>query len=112
MCGISGIYGLKSTDVAYRYVTGMNDAIAHRGPDDDGLFVEENIALGHRRLAILDLSPAGHQPMFDHYENLCIELSVKFMTVTWNQLTVETVFTAECRIESNEIIWVWLWISI
>ena len=72
MCGISGIYGLKSTDVAYRYVTGMNDAIAHRGPDDDGLFVEENIALGHRRLAILDLSPAGHQPMFDHYENLCI----------------------------------------
>ncbi len=72
MCGISGIYGLKSTDVAYRYVTAMNDAIAHRGPDDDGLFVEENIALGHRRLAILDLSPAGHQPMFDQYENLCI----------------------------------------
>ena len=72
MCGISGIYGLKSTDVAYRYVTAMNDAIAHRGPDDDGLFVEENIALGHRRLAILDLSPAGHQPMFDHYDQLCI----------------------------------------
>lgn len=72
MCGISGIYGLKSTETAQRYLTAMNDAIAHRGPDDDGLFVQENIALGHRRLAILDLSPAGHQPMFDHYDKLCI----------------------------------------
>lgn len=72
MCGISGIYGLKNTEVAHRYLSAMNDAIAHRGPDDDGLFIQENIALGHRRLAILDLSPAGHQPMFDHYDQLCI----------------------------------------
>lgn len=72
MCGISGIYGIKNTEVAHRYLSAMNDAIAHRGPDDDGLFIQENIALGHRRLAILDLSPAGHQPMFDHYDKLCI----------------------------------------
>lgn len=72
MCGISGIYGLKSTEIAHRYLSAMNDAIAHRGPDDDGLYVQENIALGHRRLAILDLSAAGHQPMFDHYDQLCI----------------------------------------
>lgn len=41
----------------------MSDAIAHRGPDDAGLYCHGPIGLGHRRLAIIDLSPAGHQPM-------------------------------------------------
>jgi len=41
----------------------MTDALAHRGPDDEGHYVDVNIALGHRRLAVLDLTPAGHQPM-------------------------------------------------
>lgn len=41
----------------------MNDALAHRGPDDSGVFSEPGIALGHRRLSIIDLSTAGHQPM-------------------------------------------------
>jgi len=41
----------------------MNAALAHRGPDDDGVFEEEGIALGHRRLSIIDLSSDGHQPM-------------------------------------------------
>ena len=41
----------------------MSDSIAHRGPDGDGYYVYDNIALAHRRLAILDLSPRGAQPM-------------------------------------------------
>jgi asparagine synthase (glutamine-hydrolysing) len=41
----------------------MTDAMAHRGPDDEGHYIDVNIALGHRRLAVLDLTPAGHQPM-------------------------------------------------
>lgn len=41
----------------------MNDALAHRGPDDAGIFSEAGISLGHRRLSIIDLSAAGHQPM-------------------------------------------------
>ncbi len=44
-------------------VTRMTDAIRHRGPDDSGILVEGPVALGFRRLSILDLSPAGHQPM-------------------------------------------------
>ncbi len=70
MCGISGIYGLKDRNQATAMVQQMNDSIAHRGPDDAGFYIDENIALGHRRLAILDLSPAGHQPMHDADENL------------------------------------------
>ena len=41
----------------------MNNRLKHRGPDDDGIYVNEHIALGHRRLAIIDLSSSGHQPM-------------------------------------------------
>src|SRR6187397_2565439 len=41
----------------------MTQLIAHRGPDDAGHLVSDNVALGHRRLSIIDLSPAGHQPM-------------------------------------------------
>jgi asparagine synthase (glutamine-hydrolysing) len=40
----------------------MRDSLAHRGPDDQGLFIDKNIGLGHRRLSILDVSAAGHQP--------------------------------------------------
>jgi asparagine synthase (glutamine-hydrolysing) len=64
MCGIAGYFGLTRLDVAPRAVLGrMVSAIAHRGPDDAGLFLEGHVALGHRRLSIVDLSPAGHQPL-------------------------------------------------
>jgi asparagine synthase (glutamine-hydrolysing) len=44
----------------------MSDSLSHRGPDDSGTWVENAVALGHRRLSIIDLSPHGHQPMFSH----------------------------------------------
>ena len=73
MCGIAGIFGWKGTpEEARERVNRMNDRMAHRGPDDQGVFAEENIALGHRRLAILDLSPAGHQPMYSADNDLVI----------------------------------------
>ena len=63
MCGINGILHLQSQKkVDERLLTKMRDSLEHRGPDDKGLFIENNIGLGHRRLSILDISTAGHQP--------------------------------------------------
>ena len=50
----------------------MTEALRHRGPDDSGIHIEERVALGHRRLSIIDLSPLGHQPMFSADRRLCI----------------------------------------
>lgn len=63
MCGIAGIFNLNGEAVSPVVLRKMTDAIAHRGPDGEGFFIDSFIGLGHRRLAIIDLSPAGHQPM-------------------------------------------------
>jgi len=63
MCGINGLIGIANTNIAKQKVIAMNNRMRHRGADDEGVFVQENIALGHRRLSIIDLSAAGHQPM-------------------------------------------------
>ncbi len=63
MCGIAGYVNLGGTPASQPILERMTDAIAHRGPDGDGYWVEDNIALGHRRLAIIDLSPLARQPM-------------------------------------------------
>lgn len=63
MCGIAGIFNVGGEPVSPVVLRRMTDAIAHRGPDGEGFYSDGFVALGHRRLAILDLSPAGHQPM-------------------------------------------------
>lgn len=75
MCGIAGFLdrtrnGASAGDILRR----MARALTHRGPDDEGFWVdpESGIALAHRRLAIVDLSPAGHQPMFSPDGRLAI----------------------------------------
>ena len=66
MCGICGTFHYASNQpVAEAEIRGMMDTIVHRGPDDAGVHLDGNLGLGFRRLAILDLSPAGHQPMSD-----------------------------------------------
>jgi asparagine synthase (glutamine-hydrolysing) len=66
MCGINGIVSVRpgGAPPERSALAAMNAAIAHRGPDGDGEHIEPGVALGHRRLAIIDLSDAGHQPMF------------------------------------------------
>ena len=63
MCGIAGIVQLDGAPVDADILTRMTDAIAHRGPDADGQYVEGSVGLGNRRLAIIDLSQAATQPM-------------------------------------------------
>jgi asparagine synthase (glutamine-hydrolysing) len=76
MCGITGFWNPQRDDdtaALQNIVLGMTDTIIHRGPDDSGAWVDAaaGVALGFRRLAIVDLSPTGHQPMHsadDRYE--------------------------------------------
>jgi asparagine synthase (glutamine-hydrolysing) len=66
MCGISGIINLNGKPVEENEIRLMMQKMKHRGPDDEGVFVMNNIGLGFVRLSILDLSPDGHQPMFSN----------------------------------------------
>ncbi|MEJ2673189.1 MAG: asparagine synthase (glutamine-hydrolyzing) [Deltaproteobacteria bacterium] len=73
MCGIVGIasrFAISKPDL----LKAMRDTMGHRGPDDQGVWYtpDRRVGLAHRRLAIIDLSPAGHQPMLDASGRLCI----------------------------------------
>lgn len=63
MCGIAGVLRFDDNPVSVETVTAMTRVLAHRGPDDEGVYVNGPVGLGQRRLAIIDLSPLGRQPM-------------------------------------------------
>ena len=90
MCGIAGCMGSMSdlAEMAKRMAT----MLGHRGPDDEGLWVDEEagIALSHKRLSILDLSPAGSQPMISH----CGRYVIAFNGEIYNHLDLR------CELES------------
>ncbi|MGB8194447.1 MAG: asparagine synthase (glutamine-hydrolyzing) [Chitinophagaceae bacterium] len=62
MCGISAIVNTRNSPVENAVIRNMNAAIAHRGPDNDGVYAGPNFAIGHRRLSIMDTSHLAHQP--------------------------------------------------
>jgi asparagine synthase (glutamine-hydrolysing) len=63
MCGIAGIYGFSKNElVDEKLIKNMCAALAHRGPDDEGIYLSGSVGLGHRRLSIIDIE-GGHQPM-------------------------------------------------
>jgi asparagine synthase (glutamine-hydrolysing) len=66
MCGIAGIVAFKKNIDLPGTIRRMTDAMAHRGPDADGFYTNDSIALGHRRLSIIDLSTAANQPIADY----------------------------------------------
>ena len=73
MCGITGkIYYSKDKQIKENEIRAMNEKIKHRGPDDEGVYIDKNIGLGHVRLSIIDLSSAGHQPMSNEDESIYI----------------------------------------
>lgn len=91
MCGIVGVCNLNGEPVPTVLLKRMTDIIVHRGPDGEGHYTDGPVGLGHRRLAIIDLSPAGRQPMGNetgqvvityngeiyNYQNLKTELQAK-----------------------------------
>jgi len=70
MCGICGKIDLSGKEVTHDLIKSMCDAFAYRGPDDEGQFISGSLGLGHRRLSIIDLSPAGRQPMGNEDESI------------------------------------------
>ena len=63
MCGVAGMLDLAGQPAQAVILQRMTDAVAHRGPDSEGQFIDGPLGFGHRRLAIIDLSPSGRQPM-------------------------------------------------
>ena len=63
MCGIAGRFHPQSLPLDAEWRSRADERLAHRGPDGEGFYSDRFVGLGHRRLAIIDLSPAGHQPM-------------------------------------------------
>ena len=63
MCAISGIFSKNINDKQIDLLKKINNILTHRGPDSTGLYNDSDVVLGHNRLAILDLSKNGHQPM-------------------------------------------------
>jgi len=63
MCGITGIFNSGGEPVSHGLTLKLTKSLAHRGPDDESVFVHENVGMGHRRLSILDTSAKGRQPM-------------------------------------------------
>ena len=63
MCGVAGYVNFDGQPASPVIIKAMTDMIAHRGPDDEGHLIDGPVAIGHRRLSIIDLSPLGHQPM-------------------------------------------------
>jgi asparagine synthase (glutamine-hydrolysing) len=72
MCGITGILNFNQQPVCRSTLKVMTDVIAHRGPDGEGQYVDGFLGFGHRRLAIIDLSSAAHQPMQTHDKRYAI----------------------------------------
>ena len=90
MCGIAGIYSKnKSLDALNTIAKNMANAISHRGPDDSGIWQKECIALSHRRLSIVDLSNAGHQPMISH----CGRYVIVFNGEIYNHISIRKELT-------------------
>lgn len=99
MCGIAGIFSSDRqyfNSFASKDITLMTDSLSHRGPDSQGLWIDQNnlIALGHRRLSILDLSSKGNQPM----RSFCGRYILVFNGEIYNHIRIRKELEAEVNV--------------
>lgn len=95
MCGLNGFFNAPKNTSAHAAIAQMNAAIHHRGPDVGGTWLDESVGLvlGHRRLAVLDLSPAGAQPM----HSVCGRYVLAFNGEIYNHLQLREQLAQEGR---------------
>ena len=87
MCGIAGVANLGGEPVSSALVEGMTALIAHRGPDGEGVYTDGPVGLGHKRLAIIDLTDAGSQPMANETGDVVLDYNGEIYN--FQQLRVE-----------------------
>ena len=97
MCGISGIINFNNLSVSEKDLNTMIKKMKHRGPDDEGIFIDKNIGLGFVRLSILDLSIDGHQPMFSDDGRYVIIYNGE----VYNYLEIRKELSAKYKFNSN-----------
>lgn len=97
MCGLTGIFNLNGDRVSEPVLRQMTSRLRHRGPDGDGIFLDENLGLGHRRLAILDISDKGAQPMTSGNGNWI----VAFNGCIYNYRELKKQLTSRCHFVST-----------
>ncbi len=100
MCGINGILGLENLSQPETVIKKMNAALAHRGPDHEGIYTDELVALGHRRLSIIDTSADGNQP----FKSVDEQVILVFNGEVYNYIEVKALlksydFQTECDTE-------------
>jgi asparagine synthase (glutamine-hydrolysing) len=104
MCGIAGIVHLSNKKVDSSEITTMLAKIKHRGPDDEGVFVRENVGLGHVRLSIIDLSSAGHQPMYSNDERYLILFNGEIYNYLELKTELESKYTFKSKTDTEVLL--------
>src|SRR5687768_15967848 len=113
MCGIAGFLDAaqrSDTDTLVRLAEAMSPAVGHRGPDDAGVWVdaEAGVALSHRRLAVIDVSPAGHQPMVSRDERWVIVYNGELYDTEELRQALTQQGVPLCRTSDTEVLLEWV----
>ena len=109
MCGIAGIFNLNGEPASPSILKKMTDAIAHRGPDGEGHYTDGFVGLGHRRLAIIDLSPAGHQPMISANKQFVLSYNGEVYNFQELRLELESLgYQFRSRTDSEVVLNAWV----
>ena len=97
MCGITGFWSLRGDSLSH--LQAMTARILHRGPDSDGHWMspDQQVGLGHRRLAIVDLTPTGYQPMHSHSGRLVLSFNGEIYNFPEMKARVEAIRTVSWR---------------
>ena len=97
MCGLTGILSSSPSNDITGMVANMTSLLAHRGPNDEGVWSEGNIGLGHRRLSVLDLSISGAQPM--HSE--CKRFVISYNGEIYNHKEIRSSIEIDVELETS-----------